>query len=74
MPAGEVATLESAIAAAKKAAEGDDLAAVRKAADELQRAAHAVSELLYKGSNGPNGPSGPSGPQGPSGPSGVKDA
>ena len=71
VPAGEVATLESAIAAAKKAAEGDDLAAVRKAADELQRAAHAVSELLYKGSNGPNGPSGP---QGPSGPSGVKDA
>ena len=68
LPAGEVARLEAAIAEAKKAAEGEDLAALRKATDELQRAAHAVGELLYK--KGPDGPNGPSGPSGPN----VKDA
>ncbi len=50
LPAGEVARLETAIAGARKAAEGEDLAAIRKATEELQQAAHAVGELLYKGS------------------------
>jgi molecular chaperone DnaK len=48
LAAGEVSRLEAAIAAARKATEGEDLAAVRKAAEELQRAASAIGELLYK--------------------------
>ncbi len=66
LPAGEVSRLESAIAAARKAAEGDDLGSVKKATDELQHAAHAIGELLYKQQQGaPQGAS-----QGPN----VKDA
>jgi len=73
LPAGEVARLETAIAGARKAAEGEDLAAIRKATEELQQAAHAIGELLYKGSGGPGGP-GESGGSGQSGTPGVKDA
>jgi molecular chaperone DnaK len=58
LPAGDVAHLEAAIAEARKAAAGEDLAAVKKAIEDLQRASHAIGELLYKGSSG----------------SGVKDA
>ena len=59
-----------ALADARKAAEGEDLAAIRKATEELQQAAHAIGELLYKGSGGSGGP----GESGGSGQSGVKDA
>jgi molecular chaperone DnaK len=69
LPAGEVARLETAIASARKAAEGEDLAAIRKATEELQQAAHAIGELLYKGSGGPDKSGGP----GQAGGSGVKD-
>jgi molecular chaperone DnaK len=48
LPAGEVAKVEAAIAEATRAAAGEDLAAVKSAAEQLQRAAHAISELLYK--------------------------
>jgi molecular chaperone DnaK len=68
-----VAHLEAAIAEARKAAAGEDLAAIKKATEDLQRAAHAIGEALYKGSSGSSGPQGPQGPQGSSG-SGVKDA
>ena len=50
-----------------RVSQGDDLAAVKKATDDLQRAAHAVSESLYKGSSGSSGSTGSSG-------AGVKDA
>ena len=36
------------------------MTAIRKATDELQRATHALAELLYKGSSGP-GQAGPTG-------------
>ena len=32
----------------RKAAQGDDLAAIKQATDELQRASHAMAEQLYK--------------------------
>jgi molecular chaperone DnaK len=70
LPAGDVAHLEAAIAEARKAAAGEDLAATKKATEDLQRAAHAIGELLYKGSNGSSGSSGSNGSSG----SGVKDA
>jgi len=48
VPAGELSTLETAIAAARSATQTDDLTAIRKATDDLQHASHAVAELLYK--------------------------
>ncbi|HZT75438.1 MAG TPA: molecular chaperone DnaK [Vicinamibacterales bacterium] len=47
---GDLSSIEAAITAARTAAQGDDLAAIRKATDELQRASHAMAEQLYKGS------------------------
>ena len=38
----------AAIAAVRKVAQTDDVAAIRKAADELQRVSHAIAEQLYK--------------------------
>ncbi|MEQ1912044.1 MAG: molecular chaperone DnaK, partial [Vicinamibacterales bacterium] len=55
LPAGEVSKVEAAIEAAKKAAQGDDLAAIKRATDDLQHATHAISELLYKTAQ-PGGP------------------
>src|SRR5207248_4498425 len=46
----EISKIESAIADARKAVEGDDLAAIKRATDDLQRASHAVAEQLYRGS------------------------
>ena len=48
LPVGELSKVEAAIEAAKKAAQGDDLAAISRATDDLQNATHAVAELLYK--------------------------
>jgi len=72
LPAGDIAHLEAAIAEARKAGAGEDLAAIKKATEDLQRAAHAIGELLYKAANGSSGSSGASGAQGSTG-SGVKD-
>jgi len=55
---GELSKVEAAIAGARAAAQGEDLAAIRKALDELQRASHALAEELYKGSKGSSGSSG----------------
>jgi len=52
MPAGEVARIEAAIAAARDAAKGEDLAALRTATEELQRQSHALAEQLYRQSQG----------------------
>jgi molecular chaperone DnaK len=46
----DVSSIESAIAGARAAAKGDDLAAMTQAVDVLQRASHALAEQLYKGS------------------------
>ncbi len=40
--------LEEAIAAVRKAAEGDDAAAIRSALDTLNAASHKLAESLYK--------------------------
>ena len=39
-------------AQARAASQGEALAAIRKATDDLQRASHALAEQLYKGSQG----------------------
>jgi molecular chaperone DnaK len=48
VPAADAARIESAVAAVKKASEGEDAAAILKAMDDLQKASHAMAEALYK--------------------------
>jgi molecular chaperone DnaK len=45
---GELSTIEAAIGEARRVAQTDDLAAIRKATEALQRASHAIAEQLYK--------------------------
>jgi len=65
---GELSRIESAIADTRKAAQGEDVAAIRKATDELQRASHTLAEQLYKQAQ-PSGASSSSG----GGPTGASD-
>ncbi|HJZ70781.1 MAG TPA: Hsp70 family protein, partial [Vicinamibacterales bacterium] len=62
---GDLSRIESAIAEVRRVAQTDDLAAIRKATEELQRASHAIAEQLYKQPQGPA--------SGSTGGSGVKD-
>jgi molecular chaperone DnaK len=47
LPAADVARIESAIAAVRSATAGEDAGAITRAADDLQRASHAMAEALY---------------------------
>src|SRR5204862_785377 len=67
---GDLSKVEAAIAAARKTAQGDDVAAIRRATEELQHASHAIAEQLYK--QGQNAP--PSEPAPSAAGSNVKDA
>jgi molecular chaperone DnaK len=60
MPAGDVSRIEAAIAAAREAAKGDDLDAIRRTTDELQKASHTLAEQLYaqQAANAANAPKG----------------
>src|SRR5262249_52097029 len=55
---GELSKIETAIAEARKAAQSDELAAITRAIDELQKTSHAMAEQLYKGSSGSSGSTG----------------
>ena len=57
---GELSKIEALIAGVRKASEGEDVAAIRKATEELQQASHALAEELYKtqGSQGARGAQG----------------
>jgi molecular chaperone DnaK len=48
LPADDVARIEAAVNAAREAAKGEDLAAIRRATEELQKSSHALAEQLYK--------------------------
>jgi molecular chaperone DnaK len=48
LPVGDVSRIEAAVAALKKSAEAEDVAAIRKGMDDLQKASHAMAEALYK--------------------------
>jgi molecular chaperone DnaK len=48
LPATDVSRIETAIAAVREAAKADDIDAIRRATDELQKASHAMAEQLYK--------------------------
>jgi molecular chaperone DnaK len=67
---GELSRVDAAIAEARRVAQGDDLAAIKKAIDELQRASHAIAEQLYKAAQTAQSAQGAQGAHG----SDVKDA
>jgi len=56
----DVSRIETLIAEVRQAAQGENLLAIKKAMDELQRASHAIAEQLYKGSQGSQGSQGSS--------------
>jgi molecular chaperone DnaK len=69
LPEGDAKSVEEAIAAARKAAEGDDAGAIKQALEHLTQLSHKLAEALYKktgatpgGEAGPGGPA-PGGPQ-----------
>ena len=68
---GDLSKIEAAIAEVRQVAQADDLAAIKKATDDLQRASHAMAEQLYKGAQARPNPSRVQ--QGPAGDSNVKD-
>jgi len=71
VPVGVLSNAEAAIAEVRKATQADDLAAITRASDELQRASHALAEHLYKqGQQGQDATS----QGGPNPGSNVKDA
>jgi len=69
LPVGELSRAEALIAEVRNAAQGDDVAAIRRAVDDLQRLSHGFAEHLYKSAQA----SGSAGNQG-SQDSNVKDA
>ena len=48
LPAGDVSGIERSVTALREAAKGDNLDAIRRATDDLQKASHAMAEQLYK--------------------------
>jgi molecular chaperone DnaK len=48
LPVGELSRVDAAIAAVRNLAQSDDLAALRRATDQLTTASHAIAEQLYK--------------------------
>jgi len=48
LPVGELSRAEALIAEVRNAAQGDDVAAIRRAVDDLQRLSHGFAEHLYK--------------------------
>jgi len=74
LPVGELSRIDAAIAAVRKLAESDDLAALKRATDQLTTASHAIAEQLYQAAAPGRQPSAGSGrPDGSHG-STVKDA
>ncbi|MQA28280.1 MAG: molecular chaperone DnaK [Luteitalea sp.] len=52
LPVGELSRVDAALAAVRAAVQADDLAAITNSTAELQRASHAVAELLYQAAQG----------------------
>jgi molecular chaperone DnaK len=78
--AAEKAKIEEAIGKVKKALEGDDIEAIKKAQDELMNISHKLAEAMYAktagtqgGQGGPGGPEAGAGQGGAGQASGKKD-
>jgi molecular chaperone DnaK len=48
LPADDIARIEAAIHAAREAVKGDDVGAIRRATEELQKSSHGLAEQLYR--------------------------
>jgi molecular chaperone DnaK len=48
LPASDLAAVESAVAEVRRVAAGDDLSAIKRATEGLERASHALAERLYR--------------------------
>jgi len=55
LPAGDVEKVQTALEAARKATQGDDLAAITAALGDLQKASHQMAETLYKATQASGG-------------------
>jgi molecular chaperone DnaK len=64
VPVGDASRVEASIAELRRVSQGEDLAAIRKATDELQHASHAIAEQLYKSAQGSTGAQGAQGAAG----------
>jgi molecular chaperone DnaK len=64
LAAGDIGKIEAAVEVLKKAMQGEDAAAIRKAMDELQKASHAMADVLYKQAQAKQSPGGAGGPGG----------
>jgi molecular chaperone DnaK len=69
VPSALGSRVQQAVAEARRTLEGEDTAAIQRAATDLQRVAQEIGEAIYKGSQDSGGPQGPS-----SGGSKVKEA
>jgi molecular chaperone DnaK len=58
LPVGELSKAEAAVAEARRAAQTDDAAAIKRVTADLERASHALAEALYKGDQGSRGSTG----------------
>ncbi len=67
VPAADASRIEAAVAALKKASEGEDASAIRKGMDDLQKASHAMAEALYKQAQSGPAAGAPAGEEQPSG-------
>ena len=75
LPAGEKATLETALTGAKEALDSDDAERIKAANQTLTAASHKLAEVMYKteGGGGGGGGTGGSGGGSASGGGGGKD-
>ena len=64
LPAGEAEKVQAALDSAKSVAQGDDIAAIQGATNDLQKASHAMAEVLYKNTQAPGGDAPKGGDQG----------
>jgi len=64
VPVGELSKIDAALADVRRAAEGENLDALKKAIAGLEQASHGLAALLYKGAQGSPGSQGSAGSQG----------
>src|SRR5437762_2691471 len=63
--ASQAKEIEEAVAEARKAGEGEDADAIKRAVDRISTLSHRVAENLYKASGGEGGQAGGAGPSAP---------
>jgi molecular chaperone DnaK len=59
LPADDVSRIEAAIAAVRVAVAGDDVAAIQRTSEALQKSAHGLAEQLYTREQGQGAPAAP---------------